>query len=127
MFVLLINASRQFQRTISILQGDIENLELERVNLEKRLELTTSRSTPADLRLRRGPSPYQSPMASPFASRKAGGVASADEEGEGGSVEAAAQDPVLLSRVSVFDKELRSVFGKEWSPVFANCCSRLSH
>ena len=91
------------------MQGDIENLESERVNLEKKLDQQpTRKSVIGDLKLGGskirtlggqgtpyGTSPHASPMGSPYVGRKAGDVA-LDDGAERVSLE---QNPLLLSRV----------------------------
>lgn len=97
---------RKFNKTIEILQGDIEALENEKINLEKKLDQSKKTGLLADITVgRRGRS---SPFGSPFASRKggvspsvsseAGGAVSASG-GDGGPSEQALQSPLLLARV----------------------------
>lgn len=100
---------RKFQKTIAILQGDIENLENERANLENKLDQQpTRKSVIGDLKLGGskirtlggqgtpyGTSPQLSPMGSPYVGRKTRDVAGTPQ-GDGISLE---QNPLLLSRV----------------------------
>lgn len=107
-------------QTISILQGDIDSLENERINLEKKLEQSSARKGPladmkhaSKIRTLGGPgSPYGgSPSTSPFAGRKsvggAKGVAASaaseviggGESGEVGMAQGVESHPLLLSRV----------------------------
>ena len=100
---------RKFKRTIEILQGDIEALEVDKNEMEKKLDQQTRKSMMPDITGRRygsRGSPFASPMGSPFISRRvSGGMASgAGGEGQGGEaggdqLQAALQNPLLLARV----------------------------
>ena len=105
-------STRKFNKTIEILQGDIEALENEKLSLEKKLDQSkkTSLSDITVGRRSRG-----SPFGSPFAARKTGITASVSASvvevggavsvsaGVGGdSAEQALQSPLLLARVSTF-------------------------
>ena len=103
---------RKFNKTIEILQGDIEALETDKSEMEKKLDQQARKGMMADVTGRRlGPrgSPYSSPFSSPFISRRvsggvaAGGGGTAAAEGSDTSVargdQQMLQSPLLLSRV----------------------------
>ena len=120
MFFILL---RKFNRTIEILQGDIENLESDKLSLEKKLDLQTKKTMLSDTSVGRRTlggrgSPYSSPFSSPFGSPFAGrrapipGVVGGVSAATGGVVEGAAGEsgemaqqvviqnpPLLLARV----------------------------
>lgn len=115
--------SRQYQETIAILQQDIEALETDRTDLEKKLDQTAKKGVLSDIKListkiktlgGRG-SPYggspllQSPASSPYVGRRAAGPSVAAGAAEDGGATAGSSDsmesmdlqnPLLLSRVS---------------------------
>ena len=109
------SSCRQFAHTIAILQGDIDNMENERENFEKKLDHDTTRKGPlADLkhvsRIRTlgGPSsPYSgSSSTSQYVGRVGVAASAAATEaigGDSGTDESMAQgvepNPLLLSRV----------------------------
>lgn len=116
----LLKTFSQFQQTVAILQGDIEALENERMNLEKKLDQTSRKGVLGDLKLTTrirtlggsgspyGSSPYQSPVTSPYGGRRGAGNAvltarasdSSIGDGAGSeSTESVEQSPLLLSRV----------------------------
>ena len=102
---------RKFNKTIEILQGDIEALETDKNEMEKKLDQQARKSMMPDIGRRYGSrgSPFASPFGSPFISRRvSGGVASgASDTAEGGEAapgtgdqqQAALQNPLLLARV----------------------------
>ena len=103
---------RKFNKTIEILQGDIESLETDKNEMEKKLDQQTRKGMMADVTGRRlGPrgSPFSSPFSSPFISRRvssgmtAGGGTVAGAEGSDtaavGGDQQTLQSPLLLARV----------------------------
>lgn len=129
---------RKFHRTIEILQGDIENLESDKLSLEKKLDLQTKKTLLSDISVGRRTlggrgspysSPYSSPFGSPFAGRRGpipgvgGGVSAAaggGVEGAAGEVGEGAQQvvienpPLLLARVrTILCFSLSSLFLSE--------------
>lgn len=109
--VIIHDPFRKFNKTIEILQGDIEALENDKSSLEKRVEQQSKRTVLSDITVAgrrtlggKG-SPYSSPFTSPFTVRKeASGVKSGnggpDGSGEGVTLDQALQTPLLLSRVN---------------------------
>lgn len=102
---------RKFNKTIEILQGDIESLETDKCSLEKKVELHSKRGVLSDITVAgrrtlggKG-SPYHSPFSSPSVSRReeSGGVGGSVRSGggEGVTLNNTLQTPLLLSRVSV--------------------------
>ena len=99
-------------QTISILQGDIDNLETEKGSLLKQLETPrksslTDMKHPSRIRTLGGPgSPYVGgPSSTPFVGHVQGGVASSiakedlGSDGKGDDEGVAGSHPLLLSRV----------------------------
>ncbi len=102
---LFPHLSRKFNKTIEILQGDIEALENDKTLLEKKVEIQSKRGILSDITVAgrrtlggRG-SPYSSPFSSPNISHRDSGSVSAVSEGV--TVDNTLQTPLLLSRVSV--------------------------
>ena len=109
-----IHTCRKFNKTIEILQGDIETLETDKSEMEKKLDQQTRKSMMPDITGRRygsRGSPFASPFGSPFISRRVSGRVITDvgdaaaEGGEaaagtGGDQQSATlQNPLLLARV----------------------------
>ena len=103
---------RKFNKTIEILQGDIEALETDKYEIEKKLDQQTRKGMVPDISGRRlGPrgSPYASPFGSPFISRRVssgmvgGATGAVGEEGDTavGDQQQALQNSLLLARVSL--------------------------
>ena len=110
---------RKFNKTIEILQGDIEALETDKNEMEKKLDQQTRKGMMPDLASRRlGPrgSPYASPFGSPFISRRvssgvAGGSSSGSVEGGDSSMgdqQQGFQNSLLLARVSIVQVHIYS-------------------
>ena len=111
-YIVCVFFCRKFNRTIAILQNDIESLEEDKKSLAQKVEQQSKRSVLSDFSLpgRRTlggkGSPYSSPFSSPYVSRKeSAGIGVKGGSGDGGDVvesvtlENTLQTPLLLSRV----------------------------
>ena len=108
---------RKFNKTIEILQGDIEALENDKCSLEKRVEQQSKRTVLSDITVAgrrtlggKG-SPYSSPFGSPYIARKEisgvrGGDGGAEGSGESVTLEQTLQTPLLLSRVKTMSYQI---------------------
>lgn len=111
---------RKFNKTIEILQGDIESLETDKSEMEKKLDQQARKSMMPDIaghRYGNRGSPFASPFGSPFISRRVSrglssnpsdtSVASEGGSDVAGSADQQQQNPLLLARVRESNCEQR--------------------